>query len=132
PLLAVLTRLHRLNISRFDINAGRLLFRPLQRQFGGRLRYAVSGGPGLPREAARAAMALGIPIMQGYGLSEASPVVATQRFHHRRFWWSRDFWLRAGSVGGPMPRVTVSIQPVEGIEGDLGEIVVEGPNVMLG
>ncbi|MEZ4503665.1 MAG: AMP-binding protein [Dehalococcoidia bacterium] len=119
-------------IRRLGINAGRTLFRPLQQAMGGRLRLAVSGGAPLSPRTQRAAHVLGLPLIQGYGMSEASPVIAAQRWNSKQFWRSRYFWDHAGSCGPPVPGVRIDIEPVEGADTGVGEIVVSGPNVMLG
>jgi len=114
------------------VNAARFLLRPVRAALGGRLRFAVSGGAPLAVETIRQAHALGIPLLQGYGLTEAGPVVSVQRFSSRRFWWSRFYWRRAGSLGPPVPCCTVRIEAVPGLDAPDGEIVVSGDNVMAG
>ena len=113
-------------------NLGRILFRPLHQALGGRLRYAVSGGSALRSATQERAFALGLPLMQGYGLSEASPVVTFQRFDARRFWFSSFYWSRIGSLGPPLAHCRVRVDPVPGLPEGEGELLVAGPNVMLG
>jgi len=88
---------------------------PVRARFGGRLRAAVTGGAPVPPTVARALLALGIPLLQGYGLTESAPVVAcnTPTDNHPE------------SVGRPLPDVETRI-------GADGELLVRGPNVMLG
>ena len=84
-------------------------------RLGGRLRVAVSGGAALSPEISRVFVGLGLPVLQGYGLTEASPVVAGNRL-------DSNF---PGSVG----------LPISGIEVRLDEqdvLMVKGPNVMMG
>ncbi len=83
--------------------------------FGGRLRAAVTGGAPMSREIARTFLALGVPLLQGYGLTESAPVVAcnTPTDNHPE------------SVGKLLPDVAVQI-------GEREELLVRGPNVMLG
>ena len=99
-----------------------LIFRRVRRRFGGNLRFAVSGSAALNRDVAEFVNALGIDVYEGYGLSEASPVVCVNTPQHRRF----------GTVGKPIPGVKVSIDPSVTNDLNVGEIIVSGPNVMQG
>jgi long-chain acyl-CoA synthetase len=98
------------------------MFAKVRTKLGGRLRIAVSGSAALSRDVSDFISALGIQLLEGYGLTEASPVVAanTPTAH------------RPGSVGRPLSNVEVRVET--GIEGTEvgGEILVRGPNVMLG
>src|SRR5450432_2047254 len=102
--------------------ADRLIFSKVRARFGGRLRFSVSGSAALAREVAEFVDALGISVFEGYGLTEASPVVSAN---------SPDF-TRIGTVGKPLPRVRVEIDRVATGDAVNGEIVVYGDNVMLG
>jgi long-chain acyl-CoA synthetase len=125
--------LSRLMIRTVGVNPGRLLFRPIQHVLGGRLRYMVSGGARLDPTVHRKMMALGLPVIQGYGLSEAVAAVCGQRFVGRDYWWrARRYWRRIGSVGGPVLNVELTLEPREGLEAGEGELIIRGPNVMLG
>jgi long-chain acyl-CoA synthetase len=91
------------------------------------LRLCISGGAPLPAETLREFTArFPIPLLEGYGLSEASPVVSFQPIHGP--------W-KAGSIGKPVANVDVSIQNDAGKilpPGETGEVCVRGPNVMQG
>jgi long-chain acyl-CoA synthetase len=94
--------------------------------FGGRLRYAFTGSAAISTQVIEFIDALGIEVYEGYGLTEASPVVTTNYPGARRF----------GSVGKALPGVRLAIDTAAA--GDprvgerVGEIVVHGPNVMRG
>lgn len=101
--------------------ADRVVLAPLRQQIGGALRYAFCGGAPLAPDVARFVANVGITLYEGYGLTEASPVVSTNRPSAHRL----------GSVGRPVEGVRVHVDTSVGAEGD-GEIVVHGPGVMKG
>ena len=70
---------------RTGVNLGRLIFRELHNRLGGRLRLLASGGAALNPEVQRNYLRLGLPLIQGWGMSEASPGVAAQRWNPRKF-----------------------------------------------
>jgi long-chain acyl-CoA synthetase len=107
-------RLHRL-AERLPRFARRLLFRPVLRQFGGRLRTFAVGASALEPELARRWSHMGIDCLQGYGATEMSPVIS---FTHP----SRN---RIGTVGEAIPGVEVRIA-------DDGEVLARGPNRFVG
>ncbi len=95
--------------------ADRLIFRKLRARFGGNMKLFCSGGAPLDRNINEFFWIIGIPIFEGYGLTETSPALCFNNFEHVRF----------GSVG-------VALKETEfRIAGD-GEILVKGPQVMLG
>ena len=102
------------------IDVRRKLFKQIINQLGGSMRLMISGAAGLDREVARNLNELGIRTIQGYGLTETSPVIAAEN----------DQYIKYGSVGFPMKNVMVEV--VQKDENGIGEIRVKGPNVMLG
>lgn len=103
----------------------KILFEKIQDNFGGRLKYFVGGGALLDIDLQRFFYAIGIPMYQGYGLTEASPVISSN---------SPDFH-KMGSSGKIVPWLDLKICNEEGAElpvGQQGEIVIKGENVMAG
>lgn len=100
----------------------RIVFTKVRAAFGGRLRYAFSGGAAISTEVAEFISAVGIVVYEGYGLTETSPIVTCNVKGARRI----------GSVGRAIPGVTVVIDTDVTGDKEIGEIVVHGPNVMMG
>ena len=95
--------------------ADKLVFKKLKEKTGGNLRFFISGGAALPRALGDFFESTGIIIIEGYGLTESSPVIAANRFDDYKF----------GTVGKPLPGVEVKIASD-------GEILARGPNIMQG
>lgn len=105
---------------KFGIDIRRKVFKQILQELGGDLRLIISGGAPLDKEVDIGFSAFGIDIIQGYGLTETSPVVAAENM----------FYKKSGSIGVPMKHVQLEI--VNKDEKGIGEIRVKGPNVMLG
>ena len=104
---------------KFKIDIRRKLFKEIIDELGGHLRFVVSGGAPLDRRVAKGFNELGIKLVQGYGLTETSPVIAAEN----------DRKVRYGSIGIPMDNVEVEFENKD--ENGIGELKVKGPNVML-
>ena len=105
---------------RIGLRLDRLLFREVHRAFGGHMRFFICGGAPLDPRLAQFFSQLGLPILEGYGLSEAAPIVSCNTLTN----------YTLGSVGKPLPGVEVTIRAPDGPGEAVGEICVRGPNVM--
>ncbi|MCD7880008.1 MAG: MFS transporter [Candidatus Gastranaerophilales bacterium] len=93
----------------------RLMFKSIVDGFGGKFECFISGGAPLEPDIAEFFKRIGIPVFEGYGLTETSPVISTNDYKHHKI----------GTVGVPLPSVTVKLS-------EQGEILVSGLNVMQG
>ena len=105
---------------KLHIDIRRILFKSIINELGGKLRFVISGGAPADSKIAKGFNDLGIEVVQGYGLTETSPVIAAEN----------KKCMKAGTVGIPMLNVKLEIENPD--ENGIGEIRVKGPNVMLG
>jgi len=97
--------------------AQELVYSKIQQKFGGRLRYFISGGAPLTKEIGEFFHAMGVMILEGYGLTESSPVIAVNEEGKMKF----------GTVGPPLSKAGVEVKIAED-----GEILSRGPHIMKG
>jgi long-chain acyl-CoA synthetase len=102
------------------INVGKFVFKKVHEQFGPHFTYMASGGAKFDPDVARGLRALGFTVLEGYGLTETSPVVAFTPLKKQK----------TGSVGLPLPGVEIHINEPD--SGGTGEIFIKGPVVMAG
>lgn len=102
-------------------NLGPIVFFPIHQGMGGKMRYLISGGSALSEKVQKDLHGLGFTVLEGYGLTESSPVLTVARPGNK---------LLRGSVGKPLPGVEVKI--VDPDDNGVGEVVARGQNVMLG
>ncbi|MEP7074245.1 MAG: long-chain fatty acid--CoA ligase [Acidobacteriota bacterium] len=95
--------------------ADRMVYKRMREFFGGNLRFCITGGAALPDDIYLIFTGAGIPIMQGYGLTETSPVISSNNPEHKKL----------GTVGRPIRNVSVRLAAD-------GEIEAKGPGVMVG
>jgi long-chain acyl-CoA synthetase len=105
----------------WDVGAGKVLFFPVHRKLGGRMRLLISGGSALPADTLKAFRGLGFNLYEGYGMTESSPVLTVTRPGDKPI---------PGSVGRALPGIDVRIDQPDA--SGVGEIIAKGPNVMVG
>jgi long-chain acyl-CoA synthetase len=104
---------------RFGVDIGRIFFGPVHAALGGNVRYLISGGAALPHETQKLFAGLGLPLREGYGLTEAAPVLTVSKAGSA-----------PGHVGTALPGIEVRIASPDA-QG-VGEVIARGPNVMAG
>lgn len=107
-------------LKKFGINLSKKLFKDIHEKFGGNLRLLVSGAAGIEPSVCKGFEDFGLAIVQGYGLTECSPLVAG----------TPDTFRKAGTVGFAVPDVEIKL--IDQNEEGIGEILCRGPNLMLG
>ena len=105
---------------KIHIDIRRKIFKQVIDELGGELRFIISGGAPLDPKIEEGFKEFGIHIVQGYGLTETSPVISSEN----------DRYSKTGSVGIPMKNIEVKIENKD--DNGIGEIAVKGPAVMLG
>lgn len=105
---------------KFGIDIRKKVFKDIHNILGGKVRLFVSGAAGLDREVEKGFNELGFKVVQGYGLTETSPVICA----------GNDKYSKFGTVGKTLPNVEVKIEDKN--RQGVGEIYAKGPNVMLG
>ncbi len=114
--MVVITKL----LSKIKIDIRKKVFKPIIDNFGGKLRIVLVGSAPLDKKIIKGFNNFGVDLIQGYGLTETSPVVTAET----------DKEKRPGSIGLPLPNLEVKIENPD--EKGVGEITVKGPSVMLG
>ena len=102
-------------------NLGPIVFFPIHQGMGGKMRYLISGGSALSEKVQKDLHGLGFTVLEGYGLTESSPVLTVARPGNK---------LLRGSVGKPLPGVEVKIADPD--DNGVGEVLARGQNIMLG
>jgi len=118
-LIKIATKVSNL-LLKFHIDIRRKVFKPILTELGGKIRFVISGGAPLDKKVAQKFNEFGIILVQGYGLTETSPVLAAEYRNCQKY----------GSIGPALKSVELDIYEPD--EKGIGEIRVKGPNVMLG
>lgn len=103
---------------KFKIDIRRLIFKDVIEGLGGNIRFVISGAAALDKQVEIDFNDFGILTVQGYGLTETSPVLCAEN----------EYWKRPGSIGKPLFNVEMKIDNPD--ENGIGEIIAKGPNVM--
>jgi long-chain acyl-CoA synthetase len=120
-LIKALAELNRVVRDHSPWNFGQWVFRPMHNALGGRVRYLISGGAPLEERLYKDFRGLGFSLYEGYGLTEASPVISVGRPRQKDL---------SGTVGTPIPGIDVRIH--EPNEEGVGEVIARGPTIMAG
>ena len=108
---------------KYKIDIRKIVFQSILKELGGKLRAVFYGAAPMDKETIIGYNNIGVELIQGYGLTETSPVISCET----------DKAKRPGSVGYPLYNVAVKIVPDEEVEEEgVGEITVKGPSIMLG
>lgn len=105
----------------YGVNIGPMVFKEVHKTMGGRVRHFISGGAALSEPVLNAFEGLGFELLEGYGLTEASPVLSVRRPGDRK---------GGGSVGKALPGVKIQI--INPDKDGVGEVIAKGDNVMAG
>jgi len=107
-------------LMKFGIDVRRKIFGEILEKLGGNIRLVISGASAIDPEALTGFKAFGIEAIQGYGMTESSPVICAENIYENKI----------GSIGRPLPGIDVEI--FEPNEEGVGELIARGPNVMAG
>lgn len=107
-------------LMKIGIDVRRKIFGEILEKLGGNIRLVISGASAIDPEALAGFKAFGIEAIQGYGMTESSPVICAENIYENRI----------GSIGRPLPGIDVKI--FEPNEEGIGELIARGPNVMAG
>ncbi len=117
----VMVEANRVLGEKIGADVSKALFGAVHDELGGSVKFLISGGAALPKDTAKLFQGLGLHLSEGYGLTEAAPVLTVQKGGPGK---------AVGVVGVPVPNVEVKISAPDA--GGVGEVLARGPNVMLG
>ena len=104
----------------YNTGIAKKLFREIHENFGGQLSLLIAGAAGIDPTVTEDFTAMGIPMIQGYGMTENSPIIAV----------NLDRYSKAAAVGLPMPNTLIDI--IDADENGIGEIICKSDSIMLG